>query len=139
MSSRKYPHLNVDAALSRAIKHLQAIEAAPGRFAFRQQCLNGDRLEAWGVVSADAMRQFGLTLGTEGPPDWDPYDEWRSEVRIVSPPAWWSPQDQFAWRIVSAYSGDDGSRYDHQPTGLPVGLHAERVTVDLESGTEVTA
>jgi len=92
-------------ALERAIAYLSAVEVAPGRYAYQRD-------SRYLVASTTDMVMMGagsLSLG-----------------RVM--PAWWQPQQRFAWRMTCG--GDHA--------GHPMGC-SERITADLETGAEMPA
>lgn len=99
-------------SLAKAIAYLGAVEVAPGRYAFRAfgegPWKIAEHLETW------------------------PINENSSPAYRVEMPAWWSPDQRFAWRDAK------GFMYFHAERAKAYNA-TERITADLETGAEVPA
>jgi hypothetical protein len=90
--------------------------------------------EAWHVAGRAAILSLAGTIGREG-------GQWEA-VSAKRMPRWWKPSQQFAWEVT----GEQLGRYSEIVTSLEVarareraGWKVRRITVDLESGTEIAA
>jgi hypothetical protein len=115
-------------SLSKAIAYLGAVEVAPGRIAVPE---NG----RWFIMNPHDV----LIIAQDRP---DVFTG--TSIRM---PAWFSPEQRFAWRFIpagAAVAGNDGAGvYTTQAEAERKKLFAddriERITADLETGEEVQA
>ena len=118
-------------SLAKAIAYIGAVEVAPGRYAFRAfgegPWKIAEHLETW------------------------PINENSSPAYRVEMPAWWSPNQRFAWRETqSAYRGAVKDKegglvliaspdFDADNVTRLRPPHWRRITASLQDGSEVPA
>jgi hypothetical protein len=129
-------------SLARAIEILNAVEVAPGRYAYRD-----DATRRYYVSSeADLCRLAGYLDGAadDGATTGDAYSRWCADTLSTEMPSWWSPQQRFAYRATDACevcAGFANQRPMEDPrdaADVPES-HWERITADLTTGEEVPA
>lgn len=97
-------------SLAKAIAYLGAVEVAPGRYAWHRE----PEPSGWYVGPESALYVPMLSL-------------------FAKMPAWWSPEQRFAWRMP------DGRVVDLATHSFSEKLGAQRITADLKTGAEVAA
>ena len=113
-----------------AIDYLGAVEVAPGRYAGREtDCL-------WRVYDTSALTAITLNLTETG----NIFGQHLPLHKIPTMPAWWSPEQRFAWRYkVVPHTGREMEGYENKRWPEPFDFGMERITADLETGEEVSA
>jgi hypothetical protein len=120
-------------ALARAIDYLGATDLGNGRHAFTDGpswCIGTERTLS--VLGRRLLHAGNIAMWGKTP---------EQHATLFKMPSWWTPEQQFAWRIMNARGeeADPGVRYTQEPSGAPLGFRFERLTVDLTTGEEIAA
>lgn len=111
-------------SLQRAIEQLDAVEVAPGKWAFPARTRvrmpeNSVTNELWHITDASGIISICVHAKT------------LSGINAVRMPAWWSPQRQYAWR----YHGKGDVHAEASPRFIN---STKWVTCDLTTGEEIS-
>ena len=110
-------------SLAKAIAYLGAVEVAPGRYAAK--IFDSSATGRWHLFPAERLKAIACDMD-------DPRVLWWPALRSVEMPAWWSPDQRFAWRDAK------GFMYFHAERAKAYNA-TERITADLTTGAEVPA
>ena len=119
---------------SKAIEYLGAVEVAPGRYAYQQ-----NPSAPWRTFDSDALCNLALNLGPGG----KGYGPWAFTLEYAEMPAWWTPEQQFAWAFEYNDCGTirrAPGRFTDQTDAYFAGVgRVVKLTADLTTGAEVPA
>lgn len=115
-------------SLAKAIAYLGAVEVAPGKFtAFK------DGRGQWRGLKPEAFRVDPDRMGGR-----DVYYNYCRVYASFAMPAWWSPEQRFAYRSrTTGYVYPPFTGQGQDPASCYPAF--ERITADLETGEEVPA
>ncbi len=132
------------AKIERAVDYLGATEIEPDRYAYFELD------DLWHVVNGSKLEPLAITLrsvsGSKA--QIKAHRIWRAGHFDVTMPAWWTPEQRFAWRIASngpnVCKADRSDRYGSEAAAKREahfigGAAVERITANLETGAEVPA
>lgn len=116
-----------EVALAAVVKALDAVEVAPGYYAWKLN--EGATRPTWVVANVDDL----LTIRIDGMwPEWPTNEETNEpDNRAVMMPSWWSPERRKTTRCTGCGKITQ--------TNHCIGKRIERITADLTTGAEVPA